>query len=70
MVASNSDLKFASVQWQRLVLEQLEQPKRMNRRHLEVCVFSYLAAELKSGDICVLGSGDYADYREQLLSWE
>jgi TnpA family transposase len=64
------DLKFASVQWQRLVLEKLEQPKRMSRRHFEVCVFSYLAAELKSGDICVLGSGDYADYREQLLSWE
>jgi hypothetical protein len=43
---------------------------KMSRRHFEVCVFSYLAAELKSGDICVKGSREYADYREQLLSWE
>jgi hypothetical protein len=28
-----------------------------------------LAAELRSGDICVVGSEDYADYREQLLPW-
>jgi TnpA family transposase len=40
------------------------------RRHFEVCIFSYLAAELKSGDICILGSEAYADYREQLLSWK
>ena len=39
------------------------------RRHLEVCVFHYLAAELRSGDICVRDSEDYADYREQLLPW-
>ena len=28
------------------------------------------AAELKSGDLAVRGSEQYADYREQLLSWE
>lgn len=63
------DLSFASAQWQRLILGRQEQPTRMIRRHFEVCVFSYLAAELRSGDVCVLGSADYADYREQLLSW-
>jgi TnpA family transposase len=63
------DLSFASAQWQRLILGRIEQPTRMVRRHFEVCVFSYLAAELRSGDVCVLGSADYADYREQLLSW-
>lgn len=40
------------------------------RRHLEVCVFSHVAQELKTGDLCVEGSERYADYREQLLSWE
>ena len=40
------------------------------RRHLEACVFSCLARELKSGDLSVEGSDEYADYREQLLSWE
>lgn len=63
------DLSFASAQWQRLVFGRVESPKKMIRRHFEVCVFSYLAVELRSGDICVLGSADYADYREQLLSW-
>jgi len=34
------------------------------RRHFEICIFSYVAAELKSGDICVFNSEAYADYRE------
>lgn len=42
----------------------------MERRNLEICVFSCLAEELKTGDLCVEGSEKYADYREQLLSWE
>src|SRR6266571_8274702 len=40
------------------------------RQHLETCVFSSLADELKSGDICVIGSEQFADYRDQLLPWE
>jgi hypothetical protein len=42
----------------------------LDRRHLEVCVFSYLAAELKTGDLYVEGSENYADYRAQLVPWE
>ena len=33
-------------------------------------MFSSLADELKSGDICVIGSEQFADYRDQLLPWE
>jgi len=33
-------------------------------------VFSYLAAELRSGDIAVVGSDSYADLGAQLMSWE
>jgi TnpA family transposase len=40
------------------------------RQHLETCVFSYIAAELKTGDLCVAGSEQFTDYRDQLLSWE
>src|SRR5260370_40946465 len=40
------------------------------RQHLETCVFSYVALELKSGDLCVSGSEQFADYRDQLLSWQ
>ena len=36
----------------------------------EICIFSHLATELKTGNICVEGSESFADYREQLLSWE
>ncbi len=64
------DLSFASPQWQKLVLVRQGEKIKLVRRHWEVCVFSYLAAELKSGDVCVIGSFDYADYREQLLTWE
>lgn len=59
--------------WWRLVTGQRprdEIPKRLHRRHFELCVFSQLMAELKSGDLCVPGSDRFADYRDQLISWE
>lgn len=40
-----------------------------NRRYLEVCVFSYLSSDLRSGDVCIEGSESSADYRLQLLPW-
>ncbi|WP_433204862.1 hypothetical protein ACQP1G_16835 [Nocardia sp. CA-107356] len=45
---------FASELW-RKVLRDKRRPGMLSRRHLEVCVFSYLAAELRSGDIAVAG---------------
>lgn len=70
------DLAWMPEAWWRLVTEQrlrereLRIPKRLRRRHFEVCVFSQLMAELKAGDLCILGSDHFADYRDQLLSWE
>jgi hypothetical protein len=69
-IAQEIDLSFASQQWQKLVLFSSKNVTKIIRRHFEVCIFSYLATELKSGDICILGSEAFADYREQLLSWE
>ena len=63
------DLEFASPQWQKLLFVEQGNKTKIVRRHLEVCVFSYLMAELRSGDICVIGSENYADHREQLLPW-
>lgn len=65
-----AELDFASPRWQRLVLVHVEGQAGMNRRMFEACVFSYLAAGLHAGDLCVVGSEEYADYREQLLDWE
>ena len=63
------DLSFATTQWKKLVVVRQGETLKISRRHFEVCVFSHLASEFKSGDICVIGSEDYADYREQLLPW-
>jgi hypothetical protein len=64
------DLAFASDRWKKLVLEQVEREIRVDRRQLEVCAFSYLMAELRSGDITVWGTESFADYRDQLLPME
>jgi hypothetical protein len=37
--------------------------------HFEACVFTYLASELRTGDIAVRGSQAYANWAEQLLPW-
>jgi hypothetical protein len=33
-------------------------------------MFTQLMWDLKSGDACIEGSAEYADYREELISWE
>nr|WP_318272003.1 hypothetical protein [Microbispora triticiradicis] len=60
---------FASGQW-RKTLRDKNRPGMLVRRHLEVCVFSYLAAELRSGDIAVAGSDSFANLHDQLMSWQ
>ena len=64
------DLSFASEAWQRLVEVRGKKGTQLARRHLEVCVFSALTAELKAGDLYVDGSERFADYRTQLLPWD
>ncbi len=39
-----------------------------NCRHLEACVFSYLASELKTGDIAVKGADSYSNFLSQLMT--
>jgi hypothetical protein len=65
-VAINID-SFASDAW-KTVLRDKQRPGMLARRHLEVCVFSYLAAELRSGDIAVAGSDSYANLHAQLMT--
>ena len=65
------DLAFTTQLWRKTITHHTEQgEERIHRRLFEVCVFSSLANELKSGDVAVRGSETYADYREQLLPWE
>jgi TnpA family transposase len=62
------DLSFASEQWRRIVFDR-GRPGELNRRHFEACVFTHLAAELRTGDIAVRGSQAYANWAAQLLPW-
>lgn len=64
------DLSFISDSWRKLVVSRQGDTEVLVRHQLEICIFSYLASELKTGDACVVGSENYADFREQLLSWE
>ena len=60
---------FASEMWKR-TLRDKRRPGMLARRHLEVCVFSHLAAELRSGDLAVAGSDSYASLHAQMMTWE
>lgn len=63
------DLTFASERWRQLVRHETGTGIGIHRQSFEVCVFSHLADLIRSGDIAVDGSEDFADYRRQLLPW-
>jgi TnpA family transposase len=69
VLAATVELGFASQRWQAFVRERKDGETVLNRRALEVCVFNTIAEALQSGDLFVVDSGAYSDYRSQLLSW-
>jgi len=40
----------------------------VERRYVAMCVVSCVMIELKSGDLCIAGSEQFSDYRDQLVS--
>lgn len=70
LIKVDLDLSFANGLWEKTVVVKKDGNTYVNRGHLESCIFSCLATELKTGDIYVKGSENYSDYREQLLDWE
>jgi TnpA family transposase len=69
VISGPVDLGFASQRWQTFVRAPADGETALNRRALEVCVFTHIAEALQSGDLFVAGSGAYSDYRTQLLPW-
>lgn len=63
------DLGFASQRWRSFVAKPRAAPGAIDRRAFEVCVFIYVANALQTGDLYVVGSENFADYRAQLLPW-
>lgn len=61
------DMSFASEDWRRAIRDR-KHPGTFVRRHLEACVLTYLADELRTGDIAVAGAQAYANWADQLLS--
>src|SRR3546814_10118300 len=63
-VSNSVDLRFCSERWRKLIVRPDDDGPPVNRRYLEMCVFSHLASELKSGDTCVVGSEAFARSEE------
>lgn len=68
-IVGHVDLSFASERWRKFMRQRNTPRGMVDRRDLEVCVFNYVAALLRAGDLAIAGADSYADYREQLLPW-
>ena len=49
-------IAFASENWQRAMTDR-RRPGLVAREHFEAMVFTYLAEELRTGDVAVVGAG-------------
>ena len=61
-------LGFATKRWRDL-LKHPEDPKKIDRRQLEICVLTYLTDHLQSGTVFVPGADAFADHQAELLPW-
>jgi TnpA family transposase len=67
------DLSWVGEKWWPLLTGRTARdpaPAEVDRRYFEICLFTQVVNELKSGDLCIPGSEEYGDYRGQLVSWE
>lgn len=67
------NLSWISELWWKLITDKTNRdvfPEKINRRHFEVCLFTQIMWELKSGDLYIEGGDNYSDFREQLISLE
>lgn len=67
------DLNWVPEKWWKLLTGESHRKitlTKINRRQFEVCVCSQIVSELKSGDLCVMGSDAYSDYRDELVPME
>ena len=67
------DLSWVGEKWWPLLTGRTTEepaPAEVDRRHFEMCLFTQVVNELKSGDLCIPGSDEYGDYRDQLVSWD
>ncbi len=70
IISADVKINFVTENWRKLIVVKKENKTFYNRKNFEVCIFSYLVDELKSGDIFVEGTENYSDYRKQLSIWK
>ena len=66
IILTEDDLDWIPEKWWKLVTGEVKRdavPTRINRRQFEACVCLQMVRELKSGDLCVIGSDAYSDHR-------
>jgi len=64
------NLDWMPDKWRKLVTGKVSREskvERLHRKYFELCVFSELVKQLKSGDVFVAGSQEFDDYRQHLL---
>jgi TnpA family transposase len=67
------DLSWIPDNWWYLVTgnkRRQKVPEKINRHQFEICLFSELVNELKCADMCIVGSEDFSDPTDQLVSME
>jgi TnpA family transposase len=67
------DLSFVTEKWWQLVTGNRDRETpvtQVQRRYFELCVFFETMQALKSGDLCLPGSEQFSDYRQELVSDE
>ncbi|MBF0367725.1 MAG: Tn3 family transposase [Oligoflexia bacterium] len=67
------DLEWVPDKWWKTLTGQANRDRvasSVDRKYLEVCVFSQIAQELQSGDLAIVGAKEFADYRRGLISKE
>jgi len=70
--AENIDVSWISEKWRRLVTGKSLQQRscdEVHRKYFEICLFTELQRQLKSGDMYIEGSHEFDDYRSRLIPW-
>ncbi len=70
--ADGLDVSWIPEKWRKLVTGKTtarQSVAEVHRKYFELCVFTELQRQLKSGDTYVEGSQDFDDYRSHLISW-
>lgn len=63
------DLSFVTDQWKKLIMKTKKKKQVFHHRYLEICIFSYVANELRTKDLFIVGGDSYADHRIELMPW-